>query len=186
MRDIVADQASYYKTCCIVVSCIALLYITFSEWCNLGYNFTGDGGYILITDALPATSPFTWTLKGLYTVNLFFSYPMQLTPAVNLIEGFIWDPKAAPSKSRFWMQNLVRTLLVAFTVSLALLIYMKISLFIEVIAAATCCPLAFTLPALFHYKLKGKNTFHLIIVISTICLTVFMVGQAIYTLIKDM
>ena len=83
------------------------------------------------------------------------------------------------------MQNLVRALLVAFTISLAILVYPKISLFIEVIAAATCCPLAFTLPAAFHYKLKGQSKANLIIVISTIILTVFMVGQAIYELIHD-
>lgn len=83
------------------------------------------------------------------------------------------------------MQNLFRTVLVAFTIALAILVYPKITLFIEVIAAATCCPLAFTLPAAFHYKLMGKNKAHLVIVIATCILTFFMVGQAIYELIHD-
>ena len=98
---------------------------------------------------------FTYALKMSFTVNLFFTYPMQLAPAVTLIESFIFDEKSEATVKRMWMQNLIRTLLVAFTIVLAILIYTRISLFIEVIAAATCCPLAFTLPALFHYKLKG-------------------------------
>ena len=98
---------------------------------------------------------FTYALKIMFTVNLFFTYPMQLAPAVTLIESFIFDEKSEATVKRMWMQNLIRTLLVAFTIVLAILIYTRISLFIEVIAAATCCPLAFTLPALFHYKLKG-------------------------------
>jgi len=51
----------------------------------------------LITDALPAKGVFTWVLKSLFTVNLFFTYPMQLTPAVTLIESFIFDAKSAPT-----------------------------------------------------------------------------------------
>ena len=79
----------------------------------------------------------------------------------------------------------MRTLLVAFTITLAILIYPYISLFIEIVAAATCCPLAFTLPALFHYKLMGGSKLNLAIVICTLVLTVFMVGQAIYAFCKE-
>ena len=95
---------------------------------------------------------------------------------MTLIESFIFDEKSEATVKRMWMQNLIRTLLVAFTITLAILIYTKISLFVEVVAAATCCPLAFTLPALFHWKLKGKAKSDMIIVICTSVLTVFMVG----------
>lgn len=109
-----------------------------------------------------------------------------MAPAVNLVEGFIFDKNSQPTKTRYWQQNAVRFGMVTFTIVLALLIYNYISLFIEVIAAATCSPLAFTLPALFHYKLKGGNKCHLIIAISTTILTVIMVIQSIYALIKDL
>jgi len=75
--------------------------------------------------------------------------------------------------------------LVAFTIVLAILVYKYITVFIEVIAAATCSPLAFTLPALFHYKLIRKSKLNLFIVISTILLTIFMVTTSIIALIKD-
>ena len=68
---------------------------------------------------------------------------------------------------------------------LAILVYRYITVFIEVIAAATCSPLAFTLPALFHYKLIRKSKLNLFIVISTILLTIFMVTTSIIALIKD-
>ena len=75
--------------------------------------------------------------------------------------------------------------MVAFTIVLAILVYRYITVFIEVIAAATCSPLAFTLPALFHYKLIRKSKLNLFIVISTILLTIFMVTTSIIALIKD-
>ena len=68
----------------------------------------------------------------------------------------------------------------AFTITFALLIYSNINYFLEIASAATCSPLAFTLPALFHYKLKSKGLLQLIIVIATTALTIFMIVQAIY------
>ena len=175
LRDIVEDKAGYFRLVCIVVTGIAIFYISFAEFTNLGYDFENNE-YVLITDALPSQSWFTYTLKTAFTVNLFFTYPMQLGPAVTLIESFIFEAKSEPTKVRMWQQNAVRTLLVAFTITLAILIYTKISLFVEVVAAATCCPLAFTLPALFHWKLNGGRKSDMIIVILTSILTVFMVG----------
>ena len=121
----------------------------------------------------------------MYTVNLFFSYPMQMTPAVNLIEGFIFDKNSAPTTKRYWQQNAVRACCVIFTIVLALAIYEYISVFIEVVSASTCSPLAFTLPALFHYKLKGGNKAHLMIAILTTLLTVYMVITSIIELVKE-
>ena len=86
---------------------------------------------------------------------------------------------------RYWLQNLVRTSVVAFTIVLAILIYAKISLFIEILAAATCSPLAFTLPAFFHYKLVKKHWTSMLIVVSTTILTAFMIITAIIELVKD-
>jgi len=75
LRDIVADKEGYLKLVCIVVTSIALCYIAFCEFTNLGYDFENNE-YLLITDALPSTSVFTWVLKILFTCNLFFTYPM--------------------------------------------------------------------------------------------------------------
>ena len=184
LRDIVEDKAGYHKLICIVVTGISIFYIVFAEFCNMGYDFNSTE-YILITDALPPQGIYTYVLKSLFTVNLFFTYPMMLTPAITLVEAFIFDVKSAPTTTRYWMQNLVRAGLVAFTITLAILVYPFISLFIEIVASATCCPLAFTLPALFHYKLMGKSTGNLIIVICTICLTIFMTCQAIYVFCNE-
>ncbi len=122
----------------------------------------------------------SYVLKALYTGNLICSYPLMITPAVNLLEGYVFGKGSKPSKQRYWMQNLFRTLIVAFTICFALLVYSYINYFLEIVSAATCSPLAFTLPALFHYKLKGKGLLQLIIVICTTALTAFMIVQAIY------
>ena len=190
LKDIVADQMNFTKMVVCVVSGICVFYIVFAEWCNMAY---GDqmADYTLIVTALPATSVFSYVLKSLYTVNLFCSYPLMLSPAVNLIEGYIFAKDSKPTRGRYWAQNGVRFGLVAFTITLALLVYPYISTFIEVVAAATCSPLAFTLPALFHWKLcqegvsKGKRMCNLLIVICTIILTIYMVITSTITFVKE-
>jgi len=122
----------------------------------------------------------------MYTVNLFCSYPLQLSPAVTLLESYVFDTVNKPTPTRYWMQNLARTGMVAFTIVVGLSIYSKIDLFLDILSAATCSPLAFTLPALFHYKLCGYNKSDLFIVIVTTALSIFMVSQAVYELIDDL
>ena len=162
-----------------MVSCIAILYIAFAEFTNLAYGNEMED-FELITTALPATSVMSYILKSLYTVNLICSYPLMITPAVSLLEGYMFGKGSKPSTKRYWMQNLFRTCIVAFTITFALLVYNYINYFLEIVSAATCSPLAFTLPALFHYKLKGKGKPQLFIAIFTTALTFFMIGQAIY------
>ncbi len=38
LRDVVEDKDNFYKLVCIVVSCIAALYIAFGEFTNLAYG----------------------------------------------------------------------------------------------------------------------------------------------------
>jgi hypothetical protein len=100
LREIVADQKNFMRTTIIVVSSICLMYILYSEFANMAYG--SQENYTLILDALPPTGIMTYILKILYTINLFFTYPMQLTPAIDIIEGWVFDEKAAATKKRMW------------------------------------------------------------------------------------
>ena len=55
-----------------------------------GYNHDVEGIQSLITDDLPRT----WVgygVKILFSLNLFFSYPLVLYPAIIVIENIIYD-----------------------------------------------------------------------------------------------
>jgi|Transcript_28323 amino acid permease len=101
LREIVADQKNFMKLTSIVVTCICAMYIFFSEFSDLAYG--SQENYTLILDALPSTGVITYCLKGLYTVNLFFSYPMMMTPAIDLVEGFIFNENEAQTPKRYWL-----------------------------------------------------------------------------------
>mmetsp|Transcript_17803 Transcript_17803/g.22410 ORF Transcript_17803/g.22410 Transcript_17803/m.22410 type:complete len:301 (-) Transcript_17803:58-960(-) len=173
MRLVVQDRKNFFKHVAIVCTSVCTLYIIFSEYMNVAYGSMEK--IKLITDALPATSTVTYSIKALFTCSLFFTYPLQIAPAVNLIEGWIFDSSSQPTKSRRWKQNAIRTGIVLFTIVLAIVVYPFIPLFIEFVGSATCAPLAYSLPALFHYKLEGGNKCHLAIFITTVILAIFLV-----------
>ena len=90
LREIVADQQNFMKLVGAVCMGIFTLYVVFAEWSILSWGNLEP--YPMIVDALPETSIFTYSLKVLYTINLFFSYPMQMTPAIQLIEPCCFKP----------------------------------------------------------------------------------------------
>jgi len=100
IREIVEDKAGYMKLVTIVVASICVLYVVFAEYSVLAYG--DQTGNITVLDNLPATNPATYALKILYTVNLFFSYPMQLSPAFDIIESFIFPHDKKATKGQYW------------------------------------------------------------------------------------
>ena len=124
---------------------------------------------------MPPTNVATYVTKIAFCVTLIFTYPLQISPANNVIESYITNgmPK---SKKRMWIKNVSRLCIIIFTLVLALLVWTSISSFLEVIGALTCAPLAFTMPALFHIKVAETSTqkgIDIFIVILSICLGVF-------------
>jgi proton-coupled amino acid transporter len=132
---------------------VFLLYSSFGEFCYLiyGSNIVSP----LITSNLP-NDPFVGFIKVMFCVNLFFTYPLVIYPANQIIESYIFGtlPK---SKKRMWLKNLYRGCMVLFTVVIALLLNDKLGKFISLLGGFACIPITFILPCLFHYKLCAET-----------------------------
>jgi proton-coupled amino acid transporter len=157
-------------------------YAAFGEFCYFVY-----GNKIttpLITENLPPGNAFASVIKVLFCINLVFTYPLVLYPANIIIEGYLFGhmPK---SKKRQWSKNVYRGLMVAFTIVVAVLLGESLDKFLALLGAVGCTPIAFTLPAFFHYKLvaktkKEKNIDIALIVISLLIM-IFCTGFCIAT-----
>ena len=82
-------------------------------------------------------------------------------------------------------KNITRTLIVIASCVLALLIYDKLDKFLSITGALICTPIAFTLPAAFHYKQCATTTSQKVIdgaiVISTTIIAIYCTTVAIIT-----
>ena len=73
----------------------------FSLFNDFAWDPAEMAGYVTIMDALPP-GIVVYILKMIYCVNLFFSYPLQLTPAVDIIESFIFPANVKVTTGQYW------------------------------------------------------------------------------------
>lgn len=150
-----ADKDGYYKLLVKVLIFICILFLVFSEFCIFSFGAVKIGDEPLITEALPST-PFVWVIEILFCLNLVFSYPLVIYPANIVIESYIYSgwPK---SKKRQLSKNITRSLMIIFTIAGGLLVFDSLDKFLSISGALMCTPIAFILPAMFHYK-AGAET----------------------------
>lgn len=99
-----------------------------------------------------------------------------------VVDGWLYSdwPK---SKKRQMCKNLTRAILILFTIVLALVVYNKLPEFLSIVGSLTCTPIAFILPAWFHYKAcantpKQKKIDLIIVAFSTFIL-IFCTAYAV-------
>jgi len=136
---------------------------------------------------MPPTNIMTYVTKIAFCITLVFTYPLQLSPANNVIESYL-TKGMEKSKKRQWIKNASRITIICFTLALSLTVWLQISQFLEVTGALTCAPLAFTMPAMYHYKIaktQKQKCIDMTIVVVSLTLAVFCIYTAITEWIKS-
>ena len=181
IMDITEKPEQYYKVLAITVTFIAFLYIAFTEYCVFAYgiNKLEDP---LITASLPPQSWVTYLVKVMFSLNLVFSYPLVIHPANIVIEDWLFKgwPK---TRTRQMSKNVSRTIIVASSCVVALMIYDKLDRFLSVTGSLTCTPIAFILPALFHYggvaETMTEKVIDIIIIVIALVIMLYCTTYAI-------
>lgn len=123
------------------------IYLIFGQFCVFAWGSTIEP---LITDKLPHDFVGN-SIRILFSINVLFSYPIVIYPAHMVVESILykgWEK----SKKRQMSKNVTRTALVGFTVIVTILLGKKLDQFLSIIGSLFCTPIAFTFPAMFHYK----------------------------------
>lgn len=162
IQDITANKEQYFTIICYTCAAITAVYVIFAEFCLMAWYERFDTSMPLITDYLPADSVFCWIIKFLFSIQLIISYTLVIYPANMIIENFLFKswPK---TRKRQMCKNFTRACLIIFTIVLALIIYNKLSDFLAIVGSLTCTPIAFILPAMFHFKACADSTKHKVI-----------------------
>ena len=137
---------------CFVITAV---YMFFAEFCLFAWYGRFEETAPLITSYLPAN----WycdLIKILFAVQLIISYTLVIYPANMIVEGYVFKgwPK---SRKRQMCKNFSRALIITATIIIALAVYNKLESFLSIVGSLTCTPIAFVLPAWFHYKQCAKT-----------------------------
>lgn len=157
--EVTAKPESYRYVVIGVIFASAAICLLFGNYCCLAW---GDQLTTpLITDQLMLDTSFpewiAYTVNFLFCFNLLFSFPLIIYPTIMINENYLFKswPK---NKKRQTFKNINRALVVGFVVVLTILLKDKLDKFLSILGAISCTPIAFGLPALFHFKLVAKTT----------------------------
>ncbi|BGP19323.1 hypothetical protein JCM10213v2_007412 [Rhodosporidiobolus nylandii] len=146
----------------------------------LAYLTFGDQIQTVVFVNLPQDDKFVNASQFLYSLAILLSTPLQLFPAVRIMENGLFAPQKSGkhSKKVKWEKNAFRTVSVAACALIAWLGANDLDKFVSLIGSLACVPLGLVYPALLHYKACAHTRKQKTI---DIALMVFGVLCAIYT-----
>ncbi|KAI8967884.1 transmembrane amino acid transporter protein-domain-containing protein [Mycotypha africana] len=144
---------------------ITLLFISIGL---LSYLAFGEDVQTVILLNLPNTSTVS-TIQSLYAIAICLSIPLQLFPAIRIIETGLFMRSGKHNLVVKWEKNIFRFVGVLFCAIVAILGSSDLDKFVSLIGSVFCIPLCFLFPPLFHLKGVahgwGQKTIDILIII---------------------
>ncbi|PWN42000.1 hypothetical protein IE81DRAFT_367046 [Ceraceosorus guamensis] len=155
----------------------------------LSYMAFGSKVQTVVITNLPQNSKFVQAMQFLYSVAILLSTPLQLFPAVSILERGIFTAKSGKYnwKIKFW-KNVFRCSTVVLCSFAAWAGSASLDVFVSFIGSVACVPLCFIYPPLLHLRAcatsrKDKILDYAILAFGIAC-TLFAGSQTVYTLIN--
>lgn len=131
-----------------------LITIIFTSVGALCYATFGEDTKIQVISNFPQDSPLVNAVQFLYSMAVLAGDPVQLFPAVRIIETSIFGERATGKKSAAikWKKNGVRTAVTVLCVGISMAGQTDLDKFVALIGSFACVPLVYIYPAYLHYK----------------------------------
>lgn len=148
----------------------------------LGYAAYGKDISTVVLVNLPQENRFVNVVQFLYSIAIMLSTPLQLFPAVRIMEQGIFDVKSGKYSNRVkWQKNIFRSLTVLGCALISWAGARDLDKFVSLIGSAACVPLCFCYPPLLHLKACAQTWRARTIDIGLI---IFGTAMAIYTTVQ--
>ncbi|KAF3920657.1 hypothetical protein ABW21_db0206575 [Orbilia brochopaga] len=144
----------------------------------LGYAAWGSKTKTVVLLNLPQDDKFVNGVQFLYSLAILLSTPLQLFPAIRIMENGLFSKSGKYSNKVKWEKNIFRFFTVVATALIAWGGADDLDKFVALIGSFACIPLVYMYPPILHYK--GVATTK-ISKIGDIILVVFGTGVMVYT-----
>lgn len=135
----------------VVMLIITIIFTSVGALC---YATFGSNTNIEVINNFPQSSRLVNAVQFLYSVAVLVGNPVQLFPAIRILENKIFkratSGKKAPATK--WKKNAFRTFLVLLCGSVSILGASNLDRFVALIGSFACVPLVYIYPPLLHYK----------------------------------
>ncbi|KAI0377195.1 transmembrane amino acid transporter protein-domain-containing protein [Hypomontagnella monticulosa] len=139
----------------VVMLLITILFTAVGALC---YATFGENTQIEIINNYPQDSKFVNAVQFLYSLAVLVGTPVQLFPAIRIIEGKIFGSHSGKKSTRTkWIKNAFRSFIVVLCGAISILGASNLDRFVALIGSFACVPLVYIYPAYLHYKGVAKT-----------------------------
>ncbi|KZT29829.1 hypothetical protein NEOLEDRAFT_1084677 [Neolentinus lepideus HHB14362 ss-1] len=166
----------------VLTGVMLFLMVLFGGAGSLAYlTFGGDIKTVVITN-LNQDSKMVQVVQFLYSLAILLSVPLQLFPAVRIMENGIFTRSGKGDTKVKWLKNIFRFGCVVFCSLLAWAGAADLDKFVAFIGSFACVPLCYVYPAMLHYKVARTRRQR----IADVGLMIFGMAAAIYTTVQTL
>ncbi|ORX65237.1 hypothetical protein DL89DRAFT_271200 [Linderina pennispora] len=119
---------------------------------SLSYMTFGDRVEAVVLLNLPNESSWTILVQLFYSVAILFSMPLQLFPAVKIVEAMMFERSGRDHASVKWQKNIFRTLTVFCISAFAIFGADELDNVVSLVGSFCLVPLSFIYPSSMHLK----------------------------------
>ncbi|EPX72604.1 vacuolar amino acid efflux transporter Avt3 [Schizosaccharomyces octosporus yFS286] len=131
-----------------VMLAISLLFISIGV---VSYAAFGSKVQTVVILNMPQSS-FTVVIQFLYAVAILLSTPLQLFPAIAIIEQGIFTRSGKRNRKVKWRKNTLRVFIVMFSILVSWAGSSRLDQFVSMVGSLCCIPLIYMYPPMLHYK----------------------------------
>lgn len=137
-----------------VMFCVAIL---FAGAGVMSYATYGSDIQTVVIVNLPQDDKFVQAVQFLYSVAILLSSPLQLFPAVRIMENGLFSKSGKHNPSVKWQKNVFRACTVVFCSLLSWAGSSELDKFVALIGSFACIPLCFIYPPMLHLKACART-----------------------------
>ena len=148
------SMAEPHKMPGVLSLCMLTVAIIYTIVGSISYTAFGDKTETVILLNLPDT-PLLAMVQAFYVLAIILSWPLQLFPAMRILEQGIFPPEVYNGKHNIWhkwQKNIFRIGVVSLLSWMAWAGQSQLELLVTFIGAFACIPLSFGWPAILHLK----------------------------------
>jgi solute carrier family 36 (proton-coupled amino acid transporter) len=166
----------FSKLLYLVMLIITVIFTSIGVLC---YATFGDETKIQIISNFPQDSKLVNAVQFIYSLAVLVGEPVQLFPAIRIIETYLFGERATGKKSAAikWKKNFLRTALMVLCGVVAILGASDLDKFVALIGSFACVPLVYIYPPFLHYRGVAKGWYKVL----DIALMLLGVVAMIYT-----
>jgi len=123
----------------------------------LSYAAYGENIQTVVIKNLPADAKFVQAVQFLYSLAILLSAPLQLFPAVRIMENWLFTQSGKMDLKVKWEKNFFRAFVVIGTYFVSWAGARDLDKFVSFVGSFACVPLCFVYPAMLHLKAVART-----------------------------